>query len=163
MKKSIEIILTLSVSTRIGHTYFNGPSKLSYTDAAAYCHSQNTTLASIPWVKDWNDAISVCRADHCWIGLRYDLSGDDDFTWSWEDGIDIAKSFGFNSNRTATTGQGPWNTDEPKEWEGYDEHCVSIDAITGKYNDTKCDESWKCYPLCNTGRYLQYFFIVQNG
>ena len=37
-----------------------------------------------------------------WIGLQDDLHGNDDMIWSWTDGTDIAISYGFHANGTAT-------------------------------------------------------------
>ena len=69
--------------------------------------------------------------------------------WTWDDGTDIATSYGFNADGSATEGAGPWSSGEPNE-SGGDEDCVEIrGSIDGKYNDVRC--SIARYPLCNKG------------
>ena len=142
-------ILAISVLISAGHAYFRGPIPSNYLGASSYCQSQGSTLASIGSVTDWNDAKSVCGSAHCWIGVRDIIEG----RWAWDDGIDIGTSYGFNSDGTATTGQGPWNAGEPNN-SGGSEDCVmmysSASHIGGKYNDAWCFSVY--YPLCN-GRY----------
>ena len=65
--------------------------------------------------------------------------------WSWIDGTNITTSYGFNSDRSATTGQGPWYSGEPNE--AGNEDCVEM-WIESKYNDKDC--GYNNYPLCRS-------------
>lgn len=133
-------------------SYFRGSRPGSYADAAAQCASEGTTLASIGTESDWNDARTVCGAMDCWIGSRDDRHGNDEMIFSWDDGTDITTSYGFNANKTATTGQGPWYAGQPDESHGTEEDCVAMYHTyeTGKYVDAQCINHY--YPLCNKGR-----------
>ena len=87
----------------------------------------------------------VTAADglNVWIGLRDEANGNNEGTFSWTDGTDIASSYGFNADGTATTGTGPWYSGEPNN-QG-DEDCVELYSL-GKYNDQDCSD--QNYPLC---------------
>lgn len=151
------IILVVSALINIGQTYFKGPTAVNYQNASAYCQSQRTTLASIVTESEWEDAKSVCGADRCWIGLRDDLNGNDDMIWAWDDHSDIANSYGFNADKTATTGQVPWDRKEPNEHKGKQQDFVMMYANTGKYHDEEAH--FEFHPLCNDGMSMIYIIL----
>ena len=130
--------------------YFRGPNISSWSNATSYCADHGSSLASIPTYGHWVEAKSVCGANDCWIGLYDDADGNAEGVWSWVDGTDIATSYGFNADQTATTGQDPWNTNEPNE--AGEEDCVHLRWQDGRYNDINCDYLY--YPLCNAGMSL---------
>ena len=135
----------------VQRSYFRGPIPLTHDAAGTYCQSQGATLASIPTQSNWNDARSICGGVHCWIGLRDNIN---EGTWSWDDGTRVSNSYGFKPDRSATTGQGPWNTGEPNNSGGH-EDCIMMYTsawnIGGKYNDAGCHMPY--YPLCSVGMY----------
>ena len=124
--------------------YFVGPSELTYDEAILYCEIEGAIIASIPTEEDYDDAVEAAGGQQVWVGLRDEFNGDGEMIWSWSDGTDIADDYGFNSDRTATTGSTPWNSGEPNN--SGDEDCVEMYS-SGKYNDQDCDET--NYPLCN--------------
>jgi len=125
--------------------YFRGTVALPFVNASIYCEVYGGKIASIPTEEDYNLAVAAANGENVWIGLQDDINGDPDMVWSWTDGTDIVLNYGFNSDRTATTGQGPWNNGEPNEYNGWEEDCVEM-YTNGKYNDISCDDS--NYPLC---------------
>ena len=140
--------MTLIQFISINNGYFKGPEQVSFEAAKSYCQDQGTSLASIPTESQYNDAVDAADGSEVWIGLQDEVDGDGDMIWSWTDGTPIASNYGFNSDRTATTGQGPWHSGEPNEHIGNEEDCVEI-YTTGGYNDIPCNDN--NYPLCNDG------------
>lgn len=144
IKKSLLIIS----KAQIRRQYFKGVSLLNYEAAARWCSDRGSTLATILTKSDWNEARSVCNeVFSCWIGLRDDVNDDDEMIWSWIDGSRISNSYGFYPNGTATTGQEPWDINQPNEWKGWEQDCAALHSASGKYWDFSCDI--KFYPLCS--------------
>lgn len=60
-----------------------------------------------------------------WIGLN---DKEEDMTFVWEDGTNLDSS------------ESDWNVEEPNNWIGLNEACVSLDhRANWKWNDEECD------------------------
>ena len=131
---------------------------MTFDEAVDYCASVGAEIASIQTEDDWNEAVAVADGEEVHIGLQDEINGDNDMIWSWTNGDSIASNYGFNADRTATTGSGPWNSGEPNEHNGNDEDCVEMYS-TGKYNDQSCDS--ENYPLCKS--YVIHKFMCSKN
>lgn len=156
-----KIILIASILVNISQSYFKGPSAVNnYDEAATYCQSKGTTLASIVAENEWNNAKDVCGSSsgNCWIGLRDNVV---EGHWKWDDHSDIATSYGFKSDSTATKDTAPWNEGEPNNIHSTGEDCVFMYQNTGYYNDDRC-VSLNKYPLCNDGMTLYVYCLIHE-
>merc|ERR1719491_1096193 len=130
-----------------------GPDALTFDDAEAFCQSIGSNLVSIHSDDERDAAQSLCISDvsvsdhGCWIGLSEDKSLPKPQRWTWTDGTDICAPacYGFNADRSPTTGADPWYFDEPNELG--EEDCIHLhEGLNFEWNDISCTDL--NFPIC---------------
>eukprot|EP01083_Nonionella_stella_P177763 625789_1 len=117
----------------------------SHTDVNTLCHTlYGTTLASIHTERDnmeIQELLSISNIQNAWIGLMHGMDESDPTSYSWSDGT----YFDYGRDVSCTSGVecDPWIATGPDNTGG-NELCVMMDGITGKWDDTSCDELYSC-------------------